>query len=82
MPDKLYLNVIRYLNDLYWREKLTPAQIKALASFVLEMGDNADLPEDKSEEIPDSPPRPFDETSQILHELFPGTVYAENPRRL
>jgi hypothetical protein len=81
MPDTLYLNVVRYLNDLYWHKKLSSAQIKELAAFVLGIGESPNSPEIEKAETPDEAPKPFDETTQILCELFPSVAYAAQSRR-
>ena len=37
MSEELFINTIRYLNELFWEKKLSPDQITALASFVLDV---------------------------------------------
>ena len=37
MSEELFINTIRYLNELFRENKLSPDQIAALASFVLEV---------------------------------------------
>jgi hypothetical protein len=76
MPDTLFLHIMRHLNDLYWENKLTPGQIKALAEFALELSnDTKQLPEQKSAAA-EKMPAILDETAQILHELFPEMAYS------
>ncbi len=75
MSEKLFLNTIRYLNDLFLENRLTPDQITRLAEFAAGI------------ESPVKAPKPAqleksDETIRILHEIFPETGYSPRPREL
>ena len=82
MPDTLLLNVIRYLNDLYWQNGLTPEQARQLATFVLELGDEAKQLAVRKADRPDIAAQLRDETTQILHDMFPETAYSPQTKRL
>ncbi len=75
MSEKLFLNTIRYLNDLFLENKLTPEQITRLAEFAAEI-------ENPAKAVKPLPPEKTDETIRILHEIFPETGYSPRPREL
>ncbi|MFA6449891.1 MAG: hypothetical protein WCX65_10500 [bacterium] len=82
MSDTLLLNIIRYLNDMYWRDGLSAEQTKALAAFVLELdGKTAQFPERKAGLADPAIPL-SDETSKILHDVFPDYLYQRPVKQL
>jgi hypothetical protein len=72
MPEMLFFNTVRYLNELHEKNKLSQEQIKKLAEFVIELTAET---EKKSAVKTDSPKKQTQfldiETTRILRDVIP-----------
>lgn len=72
MPDALFLNMMRYLNELYEEKKLNREQVVKLAEFVVAITEECEgKPAQKTETTAKRKGFIDIETMQILHDVVP-----------
>lgn len=72
MPDALFLNMMRYLNELYEKKKLNREQVVKLVEFVVAITEECEgKPAQKTETTAKRKDLLDIETMQILHDVVP-----------